>query len=356
MKIENLVAPAKADSLGGQRTPSQSAARERAIAKLTGGQPPQAVSGQQPEQQAPVLNPSKVSPEDMPGILSQPSEVKEESVNQQAQSDNSEQESPPKEATKEEAPLSAQYAQLARKEKALRAQAQELKRQQIAFKAAQELASKPVQSEAPDLSAYIQKDQLKSNLWNTLSELGITYDEVTQQALNAPNPGDVALAQLQKRMETELKAIRDKQDAQDKAAIDQQTQAYKDAVDQIRNDTKRLVDSDDRFEMIKATNSYEDVVELIEATWKQDKILLSSEESAQEIEDYLTDEALKLARNKKIQSRLKSVTQSPAQKPQSEQPKQPQQAKTLTNGMGTAKPLSNRDRAILAFKGQLTKK
>ncbi len=358
MKIETLSAPAKADSF--QQTPTQKAARERAVAAFNAaGKPPQAQpAAASLPQDTPVQNPSQIAPEEMSAIAPQPPEIKEEIPSQEAKSDNIEQ-SPPKEATKDEAPLSAQYAQLARKEKALQARMQDFKRQQAAFKAAQD-ASKPVASpatsEQPDLSGYISKDQLKSNLWQTLGEMGITYDEVTQQALNAPSQTDVALQQLQAKYDKEIKAIRDEQEQFKKASAEQQTQAYQDAINQIRNEAKRLVDSDDSYEAIKASGSVDDVVELIEQTWKADKIVMSVEEAAQEVENYLVDEYLKLANLKKIQSRLKtSAAPTIPQKQPTDQPKQPQQAKTLTNGMGSTRPLTAKERAVLAFKGQLKK-
>jgi hypothetical protein len=92
-------------------------------------------------------------------------------------------------------------------------------------------------------------------------------------------------------------------------------------------------------------------VELIERTFKQYGVLLSVEDAAKQVEDYLVEEAFKLTKLKKIQQRL-----APAQKPveaKLEPQKQPQTLKTLTNAVSSSGRVSVRERAIAAFKGQL---
>ncbi len=99
-----------------------------------------------------------------------------------------------------------------------------------------------------------------------------------------------------------------------------------------------------------------DVVDLIEKTFKEDGILLTEDEAAQQVEDYLTEEAYKLANLKKIQKRLQtssastSTSATPAKS--AETPKQSQPMKTLTNAVGTSRQLTSKERAILAFKGE----
>jgi hypothetical protein len=67
------------------------------------------------------------------------------------------------------------------------------------------------------------------------------------------------------------------------------------------------------------------------------------------VEDYLVEEALKVAKISKISKKLQ-----PAAQPAAEPIKQPA-AKTLTNAMGTNRPLSAKERAVLAFEGKLNK-
>lgn len=261
-------------------------------------------------------------------------------------------EAPKEEApVKEESPLSSQYAVLARKEKALRAKAQQ---QDAAYRAkeasllAKEEALKARESEYK--SNYIQKDKFTQDPWSTLSELGVTYDQLTQSALNQSQQDPATKAAIDS-LKAELRAQQAAQDEARKGYETQQKQAYEQAVSQIRNDAKNLVNTDPEFETIKATNSINDVVELIEETFKKDKILLSVEDAAREVENYLVEEAMKIARIKKIQQRLAPKPEAPKQQA-AKSPQQPQQMKTLTNSVGSSRQLSARERAILAFKGE----
>jgi hypothetical protein len=122
---------------------------------------------------------------------------------------------------------------------------------------------------------------------------------------------------------------------------------------QIRNDVNMLVKHDPQFETIKATNSIGDVVELIEKTFNEDGVLLTVEEAAQQVESYLVDEAIKLARLAKIQQKLAPAPKAEASKATGTPEKQ--SMKTLTNSVNSSRTLSARERAILAMQGKLDK-
>jgi hypothetical protein len=155
---------------------------------------------------------------------------------------------------------------------------------------------------------------------------------------------------MREEMQEELRKVREEQANSRKSIEQQQAQAYQQALSQIRAETKNLVNSDPSFEAIKATGSVNDVVELIERTFNEDGKLLTVEEAASAVEEYLTEEATRLSKIGKIQKRLQAAQQSnSAKKPVQEQP----QLKTLTNGVGAQKPLNARERALLAFKGEL---
>lgn len=320
-----------------QPSQSQQSARERAIAKLTGGT----------NTEHPVQNPNNISPEELSAVR-QPSETPEQSQKAEGQNDTNE---PPKEATKEDSKpaLSSQYAQLARKEKAIRQQVQELKAREAAL-AAREEALKPAAAQPSfDPSKYISKDELLNNPWDVLSQNGLTYDQLTQQALNQPDPAQRALLEEIRALKAEINTVKEETQGTKKSYENQQAESYNQAVNQIRTETKRLVFTDPTFEAIKATNSVEDVVDLIRETFKEDGILLTVEEAAKEVEDYLIEEATKLAKLSKIQQRLKPAAPAVKQETGQKQQQTSHTAKTLTNGMTAAKPMSSRDRAIAAF-------
>lgn len=335
-------------------SPAAQDARSRAIARMMEGTAPPAAASQVPvDNTHPVQNPSSVSPEEM-GALSATStpepEAPAESV--EGQSPNGEG-AEPSEATKpKEEPLSAQYAQLARKERALRAEMQKLKAEREAFKAERE-ATKPA-APAVDQSQFVNKDRLAKDPLAVLSELGINYDKLTEMTLNGPSPEILALQSVIEELRGEITTLKTDHSSTKKTIEDSQQKSYQQALNHIRHEAKAVIASNPEFETIKTSGAVEDVVDLIRETFEQDGVLMTVEEAAKQVEDYMVEEALKYARLPKILKRLQPAPSAtpPAQK--QEAPKQTQQAsKTLTNAVGTSRQLSARERAILAFKGEL---
>lgn len=237
--------------------------------------------------------------------------------------------------------LSPKFAALARKERALRAQAQQLKAQADALK----------MKESEYQTSYISKADLQKRLaddpMSFINEHGLSWDQITQAALNQ-SPQDTQI----KALKAEIEALRNDQNTVKTTMNDQQTKAYEQAVNQIRNDAKMLVHSDSKFETIKETRSEEAIVTLIEETFKADGTLLSVDEAAEQVENYLIEEGMKMARLNKVKAKLMPQE---AEKPA---PHEKQQLKTLTNATTASTPtrLTQKDRierAKLAFMGQL---
>lgn len=357
MSFEVAVKNAQVAQATESQTPTSApqTSKERALAAFM--RPTTASQAQ--AQELPVRNATNISPEEFSAVS--PSYNASESdagQNGLSESASSPVESPKADtkATPDE-PLSNQYALLARKEKALRAKAMQ---QDQAIKAreagivAREEAIKAKDAEYQ--SKYIARDRISQDPISVLNDLGLSYDQITQLMLNAPKAEDMARAKELQSVRDELNAVKEQQVKSQKAYDDAQTQSYQQAINQIRLETKSLVNSDPTFETIKATDSVSDVVELIEETFKKDGILLTVEEAATEVENYLVEEAMKLARLNKIQQRLKPAVSQAAAKPsvatQKLQAESKPPIKTLTNSVGISRPLSARDRAILAFKGE----
>jgi hypothetical protein len=248
---------------------------------------------------------------------------------------------------KTEPQISPKFAELARREKLYNE-----KRKAIEAKEAELKSREATYQSGDDYKASLKSKFTQSPL-EALSELGLSYDQITEMVLNQPKPENLQYQELQK----EIKALRA---AQEKSVADQQqaqTTQYEQAVTQIRNEVKMLVDSNEAYETVKEMGAQDAVVELIEETFKQKGHLMTIEEASKEVEEYLVEEAFKMASLKKVQARLKpaevSTDLAAAKAKQDTAP-----MKTITNTVShsASKPVSQkerRERAILAFQGKL---
>lgn len=243
--------------------------------------------------------------------------------------------------TAQQDPMSPQFAALARKEKAIREQARQIQAEKAEMKARLE------QIENESNSKW--KQRISQNPWDVMIEAGLTPEQATNMILNQPKPEEIELQKLRK----EIESLKNSQDDSKNLFKKQQDEQYQQAKKQINNEVKMLVDSDETYETIKHMGAQDAVTELIEQTFLQDGYLMDVEKAAQEVEEYLVDHSLKLARLKKVQSRLAPVVETT----QKQEIPQKQQSNTLSNRMTpSTKPLTDRERkerAILAFQGKL---
>ncbi len=291
------------------------------------------------------VNPNAISAEELSAIQPKASlapEVAEESDN------STEVET---EETVQDPEVQRRFAQIARQEKALRAKAHQqnlaLKQREDALKAREAAleAPKPVQQ---DFSNYIPKDRIKQDALGVLEEAGISWDDLTNQAINRA-PTDIRVTNTIARLEQKIAQLEEANQNSQKTYQEQQTAQYQAAIKQIKNDAKQLVYTDPEFETIKSMNAVKDVVDLIEQTYKKDGIVLSVEEAAKEVENYLVEEAMKITQIEKIKKRMAAANASrPASETKTQDPKQTQM-KTLTNAVSSTRPLTARERAINAM-------
>lgn len=241
-------------------------------------------------------------------------------------------------ATPEEK-LSPKYAQLARKEQALRQRELELKAME------QRLAAK----EEEYKTRYVPKEEISkkfsTNFNEAAEEFGLSYDTLTQAVLNQPTPETQAYTRLEK----EIQALKQERLNQIKAQEEAQVKAYNQAIENLRAEATQLVETDPEFETIKASGEVEKVVQHIEKTYKETGKVLKVSEAAKVIEEQLLEQAMKLAKLQKVQTKL-APQPTEAQKPL-EAGKAP--SKTLTNNLTTNRKLSSKERALMAFRGEL---
>ena len=349
MKVTPVASPLAVQQTS-TNTAAVSDAKARAVAILSGKAAP--TQGQ--AQETPVSNPNQVSAEELSAIRA-PTEAPATQVEAQAEAPQGEADKHPEVPEKKDPKASQEWARLARQERILRQRAKEqdqkFRQREEAIKAREaEAASKA------DLyqKGYISVEELKRDLLSATEKAGLSYDEVAQQMLNT--------TKIDPRLQSHIDRLQAKIDSLEKATIEgneratKQQHSYNAAVKQIKTDVANLVKTDPNFETVAKTNSVNDVVELITRTYEKDGILLTVEEAAQEVENYLIDEALKLTRIEKIKRKLQPMANSSGEKTaQSAATKgaaQPQM-KTLTNAVSSTRKLSARERALLAFRGEL---
>ncbi len=332
-----------------QTTTNQTAARDRAIQRLVQSAP---VPAQQP-QQTPVQDANNISPEEMGAITSQVQIEVEAQADTEAPVEATEQ--APKPEVKEDPALSRQFAQLARQERALRAKVQQ--QEQVLKQREQALAAREAKltSDAPDMTKFISKDRLKSDPLSVMAETGLSYDELTQMIVSQ-QPTDPRVSATISRLEAQIEELKQDRETSKKTAVEQQQASYQAAVKQISLDAKALVKSNpEEYEAIAKTGTVKEVVNLIIKTHEKTGRIMSVDEAAQEVENYLIEENLNMVNSiSKIKRRLAQNSASPAKteaKPQAQQ--QQTQMKTLTNATASTRKLSARERALLAFKGEL---
>lgn len=236
------------------------------------------------------------------------------------------------EATK---PLSPQFAALAKERRAI----QKERAQLAADKAALETSKVP-----QDLSGYVSKADLLAKPLSVLQEHGVTYDQLTEAILS--NQSGVHDPEIQS-LKAELKALKE---GVDKNFTDRDAQAEQQVLSELKREASLLAKADDTYELIRATDSVPEVIDLIHRTYKQTGEVLDVTDAMQMIEDELIKDAERIARLKKVQGRL-SNPQGSVQQPQQVQ----QGMKTLTNRDGATVPMSRKARAFAAFHGTLKK-
>lgn len=241
------------------------------------------------------------------------------------------------EGSKQEAtPLDPKFEALARKEAAFRQREREFQAREATYK----------EKEAKLVAAEAWQTRLKESPLDVLNELGITYDQLVEQAVNAPDSAT-------KEIQNELKRIRQTQDKLAQDAQDGAKAQRAAAIKQIRFDAADLIEQDPQFETIKATNSIDEVVELIEREFDKTGRLLTVDQAAKMVEDELLAEAIKIASIAKVKAKMEpKQVEDPLHQAKQQQSQKQQPMTTLTNQMTSTRPLTARERAIKRFKGE----
>lgn len=215
--------------------------------------------------------------------------------------------------------FSRQFAALARKERALRQKEQEM----ASFSKQRE------QFEGNSTRLADLQKLAKENPAKLLGELGINYDELTQQVINEGNPTEEQKLRRQNEMLQER--IQKIEDIYTKQREETEQYQIKAAHTQLVDNIKNFVDDSNTFEMVQHHNAYSLVGEVMQQHYNTTKEVMEYGYAAKLVEDHFMAEAERYLGSSKLQARFRELD-----KPrESETPEAAEQAvkrvKTLSN-------------------------
>jgi hypothetical protein len=245
----------------------------------------------------------------------------------------------------EDKKFASKFAALSKREKMLVAKEKELSSK------TKELEEKFKQLEG----ALKLKELAKTDPDKYLEEGGLSYDELTKFYLNDKKPAPEKMFQS---LQEEIKALKDQlnQEKEEKTRREQEAELM-----QFRSKIKDTVQQSDKYELIKTYGQEEVVFETILAHLAENNRVLSIEEAADLVENYLEREVeeghQKLSKTKLASKLFKNVQASPAEKSTSAaQVPKGKVSETLTNNMAqeavsrSQRPLSYEERVAEAAK------
>ena len=242
---------------------------------------------------------------------------------------------------------------LIKRERMLRAKQREIQQRERELEA--KLAPPPPN---PDEIHKQWKDRLKTDLLGTLQQEGYSLEQIAQTLLSA-NPQDLGIQDLRRQND----ALKQEMESIKKSLNEGQENSVKQALNQIGADTRQLIrQNPEEYETLAKAGDQgiEAVKMLIHDVYKKEGYIMDLEEAAQDVENYMLEQALEYTKLKKIQSKLTPTQQAQqgvtvaAPKPK---PPPVTTPRTLNRQIVQAqtKPLTQkerRERAIAAFMGK----
>ena len=189
--------------------------------------------------------------------------------------------------------FSRQFAALARKERALRQ-----KEQEIANFAKEREQFEGTSTRLADLQRLAKENPAK-----LLGELGINYDELTQQVINEGNPTEEQQLRLEnEKLQARLGKLEEVYDKQRQQAEQAQIKA---AHTQLVDNIKNFVDDSSTFEMVQHHDAYGLVAQVMQEHYNTTKEVLEYGDAAKLVEDHFMAEAERYLGSKKLQERFR---------------------------------------------------
>ena len=253
----------------------------------------------------------------------------------------------------EEDKFASKFAALSRRDKELREREAEINNKLALLEekfAALENPPKP--EKEPELPLEYR---LKSNPLETLKEMGLGYDKLTELALNDGKlTTDMQMQLMREELESkfgsELERLQNELAEKEKA---QEEQKYEEVVNNYMNELTEFVNTDQKYELIRANDSVDLVYDVIEDYYNETGRILDMNEAADQVEAYLEEELDRIVNNtQKLQEKFgltkaeaEKIVEAQEQKSSNDSPTLSNTHSTVVSKQGSPK---TRDESLLA--------
>jgi len=255
----------------------------------------------------------------------------EAALNEKAEAESEENQEVEAEQSEEDKRFAQKFAALSRQEKQLRLKEQEIDNKLAQLEEKLSSLQQPEQQEAEQSEPELPLEyRLKKDPFGTLNELGLSYDKLTQLALNdgklTPDMQmELMRQEIDQKYSNEIESLRNEILEKEKQ---QEERQYEETVQNYMNELTNFVNDNDQYELIRANDAVDTVFDVIEDYYKETGRILSKQEAADQVEAYLEEEAERLFKLKKLQSKF---GQRNIQQETTTEPKQVVKKPTLSN-------------------------
>ena len=197
--------------------------------------------------------------------------------------------------------FSRKFAALSRREKEIRAKEAEYE-QRIAELEQRFVAQEP--QKEPEIPFDVR---LRQNPLKALESVGLSYDKLTELALNDGKlTPDMQMKLMREELETDYKSkFEDLENRLVEKEKGLEEQRYEDIKLGFQNEIESFVNSNgEEYELIKANDANDVVYEVIEEHYNETGKILDIKEAAEAVESYLEEEATKLLQLSKVRSKF----------------------------------------------------
>jgi len=228
----------------------------------------------------------------------------------------------------------SKFAALSRREKAIRQKEEALEKKLAAMEARIEALNAPKEEANPEKAPELPIEmRLKKDPLGTLAELGLSFDTLTNLALNdgkltTEMQMDLMRQEMDQKYSTELQQLRQELIEKEKRLEEEK---YNDVVQNFKSELTQFINTDNKYELIRANDAVETVFEVIEKHYQETGRVMSKDEAADQVESFLEEEIEKLLKLEKLKKKIGMQEQQPQEAKQVKQP-----APTLLNAHSTS--------------------